>query len=183
MVTRERGAPGLVRGALAVACVLAALALLAPAVAAQVPRPSAEPELRLDAIFGHEPAVQLGAGVQIPMGYYVRVGLDGAVGIATRDRRALIGSAKSPPGPMDGRLDLLVRFLLDPFRQSAFGLSLGGGLSARAEPGDRVRPRLLVAMDLEGRRSARGLVPALQVGLGGGLRVGVVLRRGARLMR
>ena len=162
---------------------LAALTTLAPVARAQVPRPTTQPELRLDGIFGHQPAVQLGAGVQIPMGYYARLGLDAAVGVATEDRKARTGSADAPPGPLDGRVDLLVRFLLDPFRQSAFGLSLGGGVSARAEPGDRVRPRLLVAMDVEGRRSARGLVPALQVGLGGGLRVGVVLRRGARLMR
>lgn len=155
---------------------LAALAALAPAAQAQLARPSVQPEVRLDVIAGHRPAVQLGAGVQIPMGYYVRVGVDGAVGVPTG------GDAPSPRRP-DARADLLVRFLLDPFRQSAFGLSLGGGLSARAEPGDRVRPRLLVALDLEGRRSAHGLVPALQVGLGGGVRVGVVLRRGARLMR
>jgi hypothetical protein len=38
-------------------------------------------------------------------------------------------------------------------------------------------------MDLEGRRSRHGLVPALQLGLGGGVRIGVVLRRGERLMR
>lgn len=150
---------------------------------AQVPRPAVHPEIRVDAIAGDQPAVQLGAGLQIPMGYYVRVGLDGAVGVATGDRKALVGSAKSPPGPLDARADLLVRFLLDPFRQSAYGLSVGGGLSARAEPGDRVRPRLLVAVDLEGRRSKRGVVPALQVGLGGGVRIGVVLRRGERLMR
>ena len=143
---------------------------------AQIPRPTVQPELRVDVIAGHQPAVQLGAGAQIPMGYYVRVGLDGAVGVPTG------ANAPSPRRP-DARADLLVRFLLDPFRQSAYGLSLGGGLSARAEPGDRVRPRLLVAVDLEGRRSARGLVPALQVGLGGGARVGVVLRRGARVMR
>jgi hypothetical protein len=31
---------------------------------------------------------------------------------------------------------------------------------------------------VEGRRSAKGLVPAVQVGLGGGLRLGVVVRRG-----
>lgn len=155
---------------------LAALAALAPAARAQLASPSVQPEVRLDVIAGHRPAVQLGAGVQIPMGYYVRVGVDGAVGVPTG------GDAPSPRRP-DARADLLVRFLLDPFRQSAFGLSLGGGLSARAEPGDRVRPRLLVALDLEGRRSAHGLVPALQVGLGGGVRVGVVLRRGARLMR
>ena len=162
---------------------LAALAVLALDAHGQLPRPSLQPELRLDVLAGHQPAVQVGAGVQLPIGYYVRVGLDGAVGVATRDRAARLGSADAPPGPLDGRADLLLRFLLDPFRQSAYGLSVGGGLSARAEPGDRVRPRLLVAVDLEGRRSTRGIVPAVQVGLGGGVRLGVVLRRGARLMR
>jgi hypothetical protein len=143
---------------------------------AQVPSPTVEPELRLDVIAGHEPAVQAGAGVQVPMGYYVRVGIVGAVGVPT-------GADAPSPRRADARADLLVRFLLDPFRQSRYGLSIGGGLSARAEPGDRVRPLLLVAMDLEGRRSSHGLVPALQLGLGGGVRVGMILRRGARLMR
>jgi hypothetical protein len=169
-----------IRAALA-ACV--ALLSVATGAQAQVPSPSVQPEVRLDAIAGHEPAVQVGAGVQVPMGYYVRLGLVGAVGVATEDRKALVGSPDAPPGPLDARADLFVRFLLDPFRQSRFGLSVGGGLSARAEPGDRVRPRLLVAMDVEGRRSSHGVVPALQVGLGGGVRVGVILRRGARLMR
>jgi len=180
---RRQGGAAWARGALASGGVLVAITFCAPAARAQVPRPMTQPELRLDGIFGDQPAVQVGAGVQIPMGYYVRVGFDVAVGVSTEDRKALLGSADTPPGPLDGRADLLVRFLLDPFRQSAFGLSLGGGLSARSEPGDRVRPRLLVAMDIEGHRSARGVVPALQVGLGGGLRVGLVLRRGARLMR
>jgi hypothetical protein len=148
-----------------------------------VPAPTPQPELRLDVIAGHQPAVQVGAGVQIPAGYYVRLGLDAAVGLALGDHESLIGSASPAPGRLDGRLDLLARFLLDPFRQSAYGLSVGGGLSLRAEPGDRVRPLLLVAADIEGRRSAHGIVPALQVGLGGGVRIGVVLRRGARLTR
>ena len=160
-----------------------ALGFIAPSVRAQLPRPGVEPEARLDVIAGHQPAVQIGGGVQVPIGYYVRVGLDAAAGVVLGDRKALIGIPDEPPGPLDGRADLLVRFLLDPFRQSAFGLSVGGGVSARAEPGDHVRPRLLVAMDLEGRRSAHGVVPALQVGLGGGVRIGVVLRRGARVMR
>ena len=73
---------------------------------------------------------------------------------------------------------MLARFLLDPFRQTAYGLSLGGGLGVRAESGERVRPVLLVAVDLEGRRSWGGLVPAFQAGLGDGVRFGVVLRRG-----
>jgi hypothetical protein len=152
------------------------LAVSAAPARAQVPSPTVQPELRLDVIAGHEPAVQAGAGVQVPMGYYVRVGIVGAVGVPT-------GADAPSPRRADARADLLVRFLLDPFRQSRYGLSIGGGLSARAEPGDRVRPLLLVAMDLEGRRSSHGLVPALQLGLGGGVRVGVILRRGARLMR
>jgi len=162
---------------------LLGLSLVTGVAQAQVPKPSVHPEARLDVILGHQPAVQVGAGVQVPMGYYVRVGLDAAIGVATNDREAPPGSPDSPPGPLDGRADLLVRFLLDPFRQSPWGLSLGGGLSARAEPGDHVRPRLLAAVDLEGRRSAHGVVPAFQVGVGGGVRVGVLLRRGSRLMR
>lgn len=152
------------------------LATLVTTAGAQLPTPSVHPEARLDVIAGRQPAVQVGAGLQIPMGYYVRVGLDGAVGVAT-------GALPPSTNRADARADLLIRFLLDPFRQSAYALSVGGGVSARAEPGDHVRPRLLVAADFEGRRSAHGLVPALQVGLGGGVRLGVILRRGERLLR
>jgi hypothetical protein len=155
---------------------LAATVTRATPVRAQLPTPSTHPEARLDVVAGHQPAVQAGVGLQIPMGYYVRVGFDVAAGVATY-------SLPPSVSRVDARADLLVRFLLDPFRQSAYGLSLGGGVSARAEADDHVRPRLLVAVDLEGRRSAHGLVPALQLGLGGGLRVGVILRRGDRLAR
>jgi hypothetical protein len=136
--------------------------------------PGAMPELRLDVIAGHQPSVQLGVGAQIPVGYYVRVGADVAAGMRTGEPMTLAGGSR-----LDGRLDVLVRFLLDPFRQAAYGLSLGGGMSVRAEPGDRARPLLLAAIDLEGRRSSAGLVPAIQLGLGGGVRIGVILRRGS----
>jgi hypothetical protein len=128
------------------------------------------PELRADLIAGAQPALQVGAGLQIPMGVYVRTGIDVAVG-------SRLGSAPATGSRLDGRVDLLTRFLLDPYRQSAWGISAGGGLSLRAEPGDRVRPLLLVALDVEGRRSAHSIAPALQIGLGGGARIGVVLRR------
>ena len=157
------------------AAVLAALAWAPASARAQQPgSPRVQPELRADAIVGSRPAVQVGAGVQIPVGYYVRIGIDAAVG------RRVGGTASLDAGSRaDGRLDVLARFLLDPFRQTAYGLSVGGGMSLRAEPGDRVRPALLVAVDLEGRRWASGLVPAVQVGLGGGLRLGLVVRRAA----
>ena len=150
----------------------------APVARGQQPTaPRIAPEVRLDAIVGHDAAVQLGAGIQIPAGYYARIGLDAAVG-------APIGTGVgSTRRGMDARVDLLARFLLDPFGQAAYGLSLGGGASLRAEHGERARPLLLVAIDVEGHRSTHGLVPAVQVGLGGGVRLGVILRRGAPASR
>jgi hypothetical protein len=145
-----------------------AIALLPPGAGAQIDtRPL--PQIRADLIVGARPAVQVGAGLQIPLGIYVRAGIDAAVG-------SRIGEVPTS-SRLDGRVDLLARFLLDPFRQSPWGFSAGGGVSLRAEPGDRVRPLLLVAVDLEGRRSMRGVAPAVQLGLGGGVRIGMILRR------
>jgi hypothetical protein len=143
--------------------------------AQEVTTPGVKPELRADVLFGHQSAVQVGAGAQIPFGYYVRVGFDGAVGL--HDGDGISGSRA------DARVDLLTRFLLDPFRQSRYGLSLGGGIGLRAEPGDRVRPVLLIALDVEGSRWSSGWLPALQLGLGGGARVGLVLRKGTAVAR
>ena len=161
------------RRALSLVALVVAMTAAPHEVSAQGPETAGVmPELRADVIFGRQAAVQLGVGVQIPAGYYVRVGVDGAVGVRAN------ATNFSTQHPLDGRLDVLARFLLDPFRQTSYGLSIGGGMSLRAEQGDRVRPVLLVAVDVEGRRSTHGLVPALQVGLGGGARIGVILRRG-----
>lgn len=163
------------RGAIAAWALAGALGGARSAAAQQPGSAPVAPEVRADLIAGHAPAVQFGAGVQIPAGYYARIGVDVAAGVAIGDDAAA-GAARHG---LDGRVDLLARFLLDPFRQSAYGLSLGGGASLRAEQGDRARPFLLVALDVEGRRSTMGVVPAVQVGLGGGVRVGVILRRAA----
>ena len=167
---RARVAPWALLVAVAVAA--------APASAQQPPAAAVAPELRADLILGHRPAAQLGAGVQIPVGYYVRIGVIGAVGASLASDEERGGDER-----IDGRVDLLARFLLDPFRQSAYGLSVGGGVSVRAEPGERARPLLLAAVDLELRRSSRGVAPAIQVGLGGGVRIGVILRRAASAAR
>ncbi|PYP75850.1 MAG: hypothetical protein DMD35_20420 [Gemmatimonadetes bacterium] len=155
---------------------LAAIALLAAtsaSVRAQQSIPIA-PELRLDVLGATPSSVQGGIGMEIPMGYYVRLGLLAGAG-------ATIDGDDAPRAA--GRVDLLARFLLDPFRQARWGFSAGGGVSLRADPGDRVRPRLLVALDLEGRRSRGGVSPSLQVGLGGGVRGGVGLRWSGRNTR
>lgn len=117
---------------------------------------------RLNEHFG----VEGGAGVEIPVGYYTRLGVTGAAGAIDSEGT--------------GRLDVLARFLFDPFLQQRWGLSAGAGVSLRVREGDRVRPYILTVIDLEGPHSSNGLAPALQVGLGAGIRVGGALRWGAR---
>jgi hypothetical protein len=141
--------------------------------AAASTRVTVAPELRVDVLGGRQTSVQLGAGAQIPVGPYVRVGAIAGVG-------APVTSGSS--GAV-GRLDVLARFLIDPFRQARWGLSAGGGVSLRAEARDRVRPNLLLVLDLEGPRSSRGFSPALQLGVGGGVRAGIGFRANGRTTR
>jgi len=126
-------------------------------------------EYRADVILARGTAAQLGGGLVLPLGVYMRLGVDAAGG-ATWRHGETVGS---------GRVDAIARFLLDPFRESRLGFSIGGGVSApigNAEPSQP--PYLTAVVDLEGRRSrVGGITPALQIGLGGGTRIGVVLRR------
>ncbi|MES2178959.1 MAG: hypothetical protein V4550_13955 [Gemmatimonadota bacterium] len=129
-----------------------------------------KPEARADLVrTGSRTSLQLGGGVQIPAGYYARVGILGSVAVMANGGRA-----------DRGRLDVTGRFLLDPFRQSRWGLSAGAGLSIRVPDGidGGPKPYLLAVVDLEGPRSASGISPAFQIGLGGGLRIGAALRWG-----
>ena len=143
-----------------------ALGLLASAKARAQNQPPPYAEYRADAIVGRGTTAQVGAGVVVPLGIYVRLGVDAAGGATWRDHATLAS----------GRVDVIGRFLLDPFRETPLGLSFGGGVSVPYTNGDtRTRPYLTVVIDVEGR--VRGPVtPALQVGLGGGARIGVVLR-------
>jgi hypothetical protein len=128
--------------------------------------PSLYPELRADAIIGRQTAAQLGAGVVMPLGIYVRFSVDAAGGATFAEN----GSRAS------GRIDAIGRFLLDPFRETPIALSVGGGVSVPYVDGQsRVRPYLTAVIDIEGRQHGK-LTPALQLGLGGGARVGFVLR-------
>jgi hypothetical protein len=154
-----------------VKCPLPALAVLAQLFAAaagaqqQPTRPYAE--YRGDAIIARGTAGQVGGGVVLPLGVYVRLGVDAAAG-ATWRHSETVGS---------GRVDAIARFLLDPFRESRLGFSIGGGVSApigSAEPSQP--PYLTAVVDLEGPRN-HGITPAFQVGLGGGTRIGFVLRQ------
>ena len=128
--------------------------------------PPLYPEFRADAIIARETAAQVGVGVVIPAGIYVRLSVDAAGGAT------FAGGASRA----SGRVDAVGRFLLDPFRETPVAVSFGGGLSVPYVDGQtHLRPYLTAVIDVEGRM--RGPVtPALQLGLGGGARVGVVLR-------
>jgi hypothetical protein len=148
---------------------LAALAPVPRAGAQQSAHASFPPfELRIDALDVRSlqsGTLQAGAGMNVPLGYYVRLEIDGAGGITRRDSI----------DRNSARVDVLTRFLLDPFAEASWGLSIGGGISAAFSEGARPHEYLVVVADLEAPRIG-GFVPALQIGLGGGVRVGVVAR-------
>lgn len=147
----------------------AALAALCLGLAPRAARAQAippHPEVRADLLGPAPYSLQLGAGVNLGAGYYQRVELDAAAG-ARRRGGALVGAE---------RVDALMRLLLDPFGMRRWGLSLAGGVSVRYEAGDKLRPYLAGALDFEGP-IRHGVRMAYQVGFGGGVRVGVVIRR------
>lgn len=134
------------------------LALVAACAAA--PAAAQRPELRADVIGPPPYAVTAGAGLVLPFGYYVRASADVAYGT-----RRVSGRTDD-----EWRGDLLARFLFDPFAQERWGLSIGGGLSFR-----RI-PYLALVADVEGP-SVHGIRAAVQAGVSGGWRFGLVLRR------
>ena len=146
------------------------LALARPSRAgAQRARSSFPPlELRVDAIdvrSVHSGTLHAGVGANIPLGTYVRLELDGAGGVTRRDS----------VDHNSGRVDAIARFLLDPFNDAPWGLSIGGGMSAIFESGATTNEYLVVVVDIEAPHVGP-ITPALQLGLGGGVRIGVVAR-------
>lgn len=133
----------------------ARLALLLLATPLHVGAQRPQPEFRVDAIGPAPYSIQAGAGLTWALGHYARVGVAGGFGGA------------------ETRADLTARIALDPFRQRRAGFSIGGGLSIRETP------RLLGVVELEGPARA-GWLPAVQLGLGGGARAGLILRRAVR---
>ena len=131
-------------------------------------------ELRLDAIAARASALHLGIGANVEMGSYLRTGLTAAGGATRLPGGHTVGS---------GRVDVIGRFLLDPFREFRWGPYAGAGASLlytrSASPADRDRWRGVVVAVVGVEGSAAGAVrPAVELGLGGGARVGVVLRWG-----
>ncbi len=153
------------RGLLAAALSISAVALPIGAQSLQI-KPFAQFEARGDAIIGSPSALQLGIGANVPVDPYVRLGASVAGGTAWQDGRS--GTS--------ARADLTVRYLLDPYAETRWGVYGGAGLSVRWERDARWRPFLLLVGGVEGPARG-GWRTAFEVGIGGGARVGIVLRR------
>jgi hypothetical protein len=135
-------------------------------------------ELRTVVPVGGDPEFQVGPGISLRAGWYLR-GSVAVLGGALRRNSASVGVA---------RVEAAVRFHLDPFfeapgcrrRQEGTlcrGLYGGVGLSQRVL-GSGIGaddPALLLLAGIEGRRTQAG-VWALELGVGGGLRVGAAWR-------
>jgi hypothetical protein len=148
------------------ACIVAFIGLAVSARPARAQSPPVRAQVGIEALEATHMALEGEMGIIVPAGIYVRTSLIGASGTTWSN-----GTTRSV-----SRVELVSRFLLDPFREAPFGLSLGGGIGiTNASGGSRWRPYLALVTDLELSR-AGGWTPAIQTGLGGGVRLGLVLR-------
>ncbi len=142
----------------------AALALSATALPGQ-----GRPEFRIDGFFAENTAIQLGVGVLFPLGTYVRSGVIAGAGVSN-SRASFRG-------------DFVNLFHVDPFRESRWAPYGGGGFSLRRDNAtDESKGFLLLVVGVEGP-TGKGYSPAFEVGLGGGVRAGVILRQSRKRTR
>jgi hypothetical protein len=152
-----------------------ALTLVAPAAAlSQVPQQPLQVEARVDAIVARTTGVEAGLGLSVPSGIYIRTGLVAGIGAGRHG--------------VEGRTDLISRFSLDPFRQSRWAPYAGAGVSGRyrTKLDGGSHAYLMIFLGVEGPLASgatTGIVPAFEVGLGGGARFAVILRRGINARR
>jgi hypothetical protein len=149
--------------------VCAAALLVAPAAALAQPdafKTAVQFEARLDALGGPPAGAQVGVGLNVAAGYYLRIGADAAAGASSRDGAAVAS----------GRVDVVTRYLLDPFHEFRWGPYAGGGFTAQWDRRANWRGNLLLLVGVEGPARA-GWRTSVELGLGGGARLGVVLRR------
>jgi hypothetical protein len=149
--------------------------LLVPAATlSQTPQQALQLEGRVDAIVARTAGVEAGLGLSVPSGIYMRTGLVAGIGAGRHG--------------VEGRTDLISRFSLDPFRQSRWAPYAGAGVSGRyrTKLDGGSHAYLMIFLGVEGPLplgATSGIVPAFEMGLGGGARFGVILRRGVNARR
>ena len=102
----------------------------------------------------------------MPAGTYVRLGVVGAGGRAWTDGEAVASA----------RVDAVARFVVDPLREFRWSPYAAGGLGGMYDDAERWRVVLVGALGVEGP-ALGAVIPAVEIGFGGGPRVGIVFRR------
>ena len=149
----------------ALLAIVAALSLAPVALQAQ-DRPRPVFVARLDGTSSAVPRLEGSLGAAIPLGTYGRLHVT-AGGGAARDADVAHPAV---------RADVIGRFLLDPLKQARRGPYFGGGVSYLAHRGETGRAWLTLVAGVE-LRERGGLVPGIELGVGGGARIGLVVRR------
>ena len=149
--------------------IFAALPRMQAQTTAQQPPQRFQPEARADFIDARAAAAHIGVGVNVPASVYVRLGIVGAAGQAWRKGESTAS----------GRIDALVRFVVDPFRESRWAPYAAGGLGAMYDGSEKWRGVIVGVLGIEGPATGH-VVPAIEAGFGGGARFGVALRRAMR---
>lgn len=150
-----------------VALALAAAIVMGPScLAAQLPDVGGpRPEFRLDV--RPTDAVELGAGVSVPTSFYLRLG--GLVGGGmVRDGDTTRATA---------RVEAHLRVPFDPLFERRWAPYVTAGGALACIDARRCQPLLVLRLGVEGPATTHGWTPAFEAGVGGGLRIAVVLRR------
>ena len=136
--------------------------LLALLVSLATPLRAQSVEARLDGFAANPAAIQAGAGLMFVTGTYLRSGIAAGIGASQHG--------------FSGRVDFVNRFHLDPFGEHRWAPYGGGGLTTRLDANRKTRFYLLVLAGLDGP-ARNGIITSVEAGLGGGGRVGVIIRR------
>lgn len=91
-------------------------------------------------------------------------------------RTGIVAAAGASRNGASSRVDGFARFHLDPFRESRWAPYGGAGLSTRFDEGSRPRAYVLAFAGIDGPVQ-HGLTTSFEAGLGGGARLGVILRQ------
>ncbi|MGI9089535.1 MAG: hypothetical protein ACR2GG_00370 [Gemmatimonadaceae bacterium] len=116
---------------------------------------------RFDVIGDNPAALQAGLGVTVPLSREFSVGGVAGAGLSST--------------AFSGRGDLFGRFSLDPYHRNSWEPYVGGGATVRIDTGPGARTYLLGFLGANGPRTG-SVIPGVELGLGGGVRIGVTLR-------
>jgi hypothetical protein len=134
----------------------------------------AAPEGRVDVLAGRATTWHAGGGVTWGVGRYVRLGAVAGAGLTA----GLPAGAPRDPAP-SARLEVVARFVVDPSSGRGWRWYGGAGGGALVARGQRGLGRVHLVLGAEAPAAGR-LRPGVELGVGGGVRLGLTLRHEAR---